>query len=79
MARKLIKSRDAVFLEDHIVGDVENNDESQSSQEIHIIPTLVLPPVVPDNHEGAEEDNNDGPAEPVDQAPPEPPALPVEP
>ena len=64
--RKLIKSKD-VFLEDHIFGDVENNDEFQSSPEIPIIPTSVSPPVVPNDHRGVEEDNNDGPVEPVDQ------------
>lgn len=36
-----------------IVGDVEKSDESQTSVEIHIIPTLVSPPVVHDDHERA--------------------------
>ena len=44
---------------------------------IHIIPTSISPPVVHDDHEGAGEDNNDGPAEPVEQALPEP-LAPVE-
>ena len=50
MARKLIRSRDVVFLEDQIVGDTNKSDESQSSPEILIIPTSVSPPVVHDGY-----------------------------
>ena len=67
-----------MFLEDQVVGDAEKSDESQSSLQILIIPTSVSPPVAYDDHGGAREDNNDGPREPVDQAPLEPPTLPVE-
>ena len=67
-----------MFLEDQVVGDAEKNDESQSFLQIPIIPTSVSSPVAHDDHEGAGEDNNGGPREPVDQAPLEPPALPVE-
>lgn len=69
MTRKLIRSKDVVFLEDQIVGDTEKSDESQSSPEIPIILTSVSPPVVLDNHGRAGEDNNNSPVEPVDQAP----------
>ena len=65
MAKKLIRSRDVVFLEDQIVSDAKKSDESQSSPEIPIIPTSISPPTVHDNHGGAGEDNNDGPTEPV--------------
>ena len=78
VARKLIRSRDVVFLEDQIVSDEEKNDESQSSPKIHIIPTSISTLVVHDDHGGTGEDNDDGPAEPVDQAPPESLAPPVE-
>lgn len=79
VARKLIRSRDVVFLEDQIVSGEEKNDESQSSLEIHIIPTSVSTLVVHDDHGGTGEDNDDGPTEPVEQAPPESLAPPVEP
>ena len=69
VTRKLIKSRDVVFLKDQIIGDVEKSDESQSSPEILIIQISISPPVVHDDHEGANEDNNDGLVEPVDQTP----------
>ena len=78
MANKLIRSRDVVFLEDQIVSDAEKSDKSQSSPEIPIIPTLISPPTVHDNHGGAEEDNNDGPTEPVEQTPSEPPTPLIE-
>ena len=68
MARKLIRSKDVVFLKDQIVGDAEKIDESQSSLEIPIIPTSISPHVVHNDHGGAGEDNNDSPAEP--RAPP---------
>ena len=73
MARKLIRSRDIVFL-----GDEEKSGESHSSPEIPITPTSVSPPIVHDDHRGAGEDNNDGPAEPVEQASLEPLASPFE-
>ena len=69
VARKLIRSTDVVFLEDQIIGNAENSDESQLSPEIHIIWTSVSLSVVHDDHWGAEDDNNDGPVEPVEQAP----------
>ena len=78
VARKLIRSRD-MFLKDQIIGDAEKSDEPQSSLDILIILSSVSPFVVQDDHRGAEEDNNDCPIEPVDQAPLEPPAPPVEP
>ena len=56
MARKLIRSRDTVFLKDQIVSDAAKNDKSQSSLEIPI-----TPPVVHNDHEEVREDNNDGP------------------
>ena len=77
--RKFIRSKHVVFLEDQIVSDAENSDESQSSLKIPIIPTLVSPFIVHNDHGGAGEDSNNGPAELVDQAPPEPPAPPIEP
>ena len=77
MARKLIRSKDVVFLDDQIIADAEKSDESRSSLEIPIIQTSVSPPIVHDDHEGTGEDNNDDSAEPIDQAPPEPPAPPV--
>ena len=67
-----------MLLKDHIVGDIENSDESQSSPKIPIILTSVSPLVVHDDHGGAGKDNNDGLAEQIEQAPPEPPALLVE-
>ena len=76
-SKKIDQSRDVVFLKDHIVGDTKNSDESQSSPEIPIILTSVSPPVVQDDHGGVGKDNNDGLAEPIKQAPLEPPALPV--
>ena len=79
MVRKLIRSRDFVFLEDQLVGDAEKSDEPQLSSEIPIIPTSISPLVVHNDHKGTGEDNNDGPTEPVDQAPPKPPTPPVEP
>ena len=65
VARKLTKSRDVVFLQDQTVGNAEKSDESQSSPKIPIIPTSVSPPIVHDDHGGVEEDNNDGPLEPI--------------
>ena len=59
MAKKLIRSRNVVFLEYHMVGDAVNNDESQSSLKIYNILTSVYPLVVNDDHEGAGEDNNE--------------------
>ena len=79
VTRKLIRNRDVVFLEDQIVSDEEKNDRSQSSPEIYIIPTSVSTLIVHDDHGGIGEDNDDGPAEPVEQAPPESLAPPVEP
>ncbi|KAL9437320.1 hypothetical protein AB3S75_023224 [Citrus x aurantiifolia] len=79
LAKKLIRSRDVVFLEDQIVSDAEKSDESQSSLEIPIIPTSVSPPVAHDDHGGTGEDNNDSPGEPIGQAPLEPPTPLVEP
>ena len=78
MAKKLIRSRDVVFFEDQIIGDAKKSDESQSFPEIPIIPTSISPPTVHDNHGGAGEDNNDGPTEPVEQAPPELPTPLIE-
>ena len=66
MAKKLIKSREVVILKDQIVGDVEKSDESQSSPEINIIPTLVSPLVIHDDYRRVGEDNNDSPAELID-------------
>ena len=63
VARKLIRSRDFVFLEDQIVVDEEKSDGSQSSPEIPIIPTSVSPLIVHDDHGGVGKDNNDGLAE----------------
>ena len=60
VARKLIRSRDVLFLKDQIVGNVEKSDEPQSSLEILIIPTSVSPLVVHNDHGGARDDNNDG-------------------
>ena len=44
VARKLIRSKDVMFLKDQIVGDVKKSDESQSSLKIPIIPTSVSLP-----------------------------------
>ena len=78
VTRKFIKNRDVVFLEDYLVDDAEKINESQSSSEIPIILTSVSPPVIHDDHRGAEKNNNDGPAEPIEQAPLELPTPPVE-
>ena len=77
--KKMIKSRDVVFLKDQISGDVEKSDEPQSSLEIYIISTSVYLLVIHNDHGRAGEDNNDGLVEPIYQAPLEPPALPIEP
>ena len=80
MTRKFIRTTDVVFLEDQIVGDVEKSHEPQSSSEkIHIILTLVSTPVVYNNYEGAEEDNNNDSTKPVEKALPKPHAPPIEP
>lgn len=79
VARKLIRSKNVVFLENQIVGDEKKSDESQSSLKIPIILTSVSPLVAHDNHGGATGDNNDSPIEPIEQASPEPSAPPVEP
>ena len=42
----MIRSRDVVFLEYQIVGDIKKSDKSQSSSEIPIILTLVSPLIV---------------------------------
>ena len=67
VARKLIRCRDDGFLEYHIVGDAGKNDDSQSSLEIFIIPTLVSPPIDHNDHGGAGENNNDGPTKLIEQ------------
>lgn len=79
MARKLIRSKYVVFLIDQIIDDKKKSNESQSSLKLSIIPTSVSPLIAHDNHEGAIEDNNDGPAQLIDQASPEPFAPPIEP
>ena len=79
MARKLIRSRDVMFLKDQIVGDVEKSDDSQSSLDILVIPTSVSPHVVHNDHGEAGEDNNDDLAELVEQPPPESPAPAIKP
>ena len=79
VARKLIRSRDVIFLEDHIFGNAEKSNEPQSSPKIPIIPTSVSPTVVHNDHGGAGETNTDSPIELVDQRPPESPAPPIEP
>ena len=66
MARKLIRSRDVVFLENQIVSDAEKSDESQPSPEIPIIPTSVSPPAIHNDYGKAGEDNNDGLEKPVE-------------
>ena len=65
-ARKLIRSRDVIFLKYQIVGNAEKSDESQSSPKILIIPTSISPLIVHDDQGGAEGDNNDGPLKPID-------------
>ena len=60
VVRKLIRSRDIVFLKDYI-GYPEKSDEFESSPEIFIIPISVSLHVVHKNHGRAEEDNNNGP------------------
>ena len=79
LVRKLIWTRDVAFLEDQIVSDEEKSNEFQSSPEIDIIPILISPPIVHDNHWEAGEDSNDGLAEPIEQALSEPLALLIEP
>ena len=79
VTRKFIRSRDIVFLEDQIIGDIEKSGEPWSFLEIIIIPTSVSPLGVHDDYEGAGEDNDDGPIEPVEQAPLELLAPPVKP
>ena len=79
MAKKLIKSTNVVLVEDQIVSDAEKSDESQSSAKIYFILTSVSPPTVHDDHEGAGEDNNDAPAEPIEQAHLKPPTPSIEP
>ena len=77
VARKLIRSRNVVFLEDRIVGDAGKSDASWSSLEIPIILTSVSPSVIYDDHRGDGEDNNDGPIELVEQEPLEPRVVPL--
>ena len=80
MARKLIRSRNVLFLEDQIVSsDIEKSNESHTSPEIHIIQTSISTPIVHNDYGGAGEDNNDGTIESVDQAPLELLAPPIEP
>lgn len=67
MARKLIRSRD-VFLEDHKVSDKRKMMSLNHLRETPIIPLLVSPSAIHDDHRGAGEDNNDGSAKPVEQA-----------
>ena len=87
VSHKIIRSRDVTFLEDQIVDGVEKDEKPQECDEIPIPDTSrsVLPPVVYDDYGGdAQEDfddrvDDDGPAEQVEQAPPESFDPPVEP
>ena len=50
VVKKLIRSRDVVFIKDQIDGNIKKNDESQSSLKIPIIPTSVSLPIVHDDY-----------------------------
>lgn len=67
-----------MFLEYQIVGDEKKNNETQSSLKIPIIPTLVSPLVVHDDHGGVREDNSNDIVKPIEQAPPKLPTPLVE-
>ena len=52
MSRKIVRSRDVVFLEDQIVDDGDKVEKASSSIEILITIDLVVPPTVHANHKG---------------------------
>lgn len=79
MAKKLIRSRDVMFLKNQIVGYEEKSDKPQSSPETPILLTLVSLLTVHNDHRRAGQDNDDGSVEQVEQAPQELPTLLVEP
>ena len=78
MARKLINSRYAEFLEDQIIDDEEKNNEFQSFPKLPITLTSVSASVVYDDHGRARKDNDDVLVEPVEQVFPDLPAPLVE-
>ena len=58
MSRKIVRSRDVVFLEDQLVDDGDNVEKASSSIEIPIIINLVVPPIVHANHKGELQEND---------------------
>ena len=59
MCRKIVRSRDIVFLEDQPVDDGDNVEKASSSTEIPIRIDLVVPPTMHANH-GRELREGDG-------------------
>ena len=52
MSRKVVRSRDVVFLEDQLVDDDDKVEKASSYAEIPIRIDRVVPPTVHANHEG---------------------------
>ena len=87
VTKKIVRSRDVVFLEDQLVSDDDKVEKASSSAEIPVRLDTV-PPVVPTNHGGeVQEDdgdtgNEDAPivddVEPAEQVDEELPLPPVE-
>ena len=76
--KKVIKSRDAVFLEDQTIADFEKSEKPKSSSEELVDSGIIHPPMVPvDDNRGVQVDDtppdND---ELVDENPIEPPVEP---
>ena len=89
LSRKIVRSRDVVFLEDQLVDDGDKVEKSSSSAEIPIRIDPVVPPTVFANHEGELQEgdgvieNEDDPivdnVEPTEQVDGELPLPPYEP
>ena len=52
MSRRIVRSRDVVFIEDQLVDDGDKVEKASSSTEILIRIDPVVPPTVHANHEG---------------------------
>lgn len=78
MAKKFIRSKDIIFLEDQMVNDEQKSNKSQLSPEIHSIPTSLSSHILNDDHKGAREANNDGSTKSVEQVHSKPSTPPVE-
>ena len=62
MSKKIVRSRDVVFLEDQLVDDGDKVEKASSSTDIPIRNDPVVPPTVQANH-GGELQEGDGPTE----------------